>query len=111
MDGRTDVQDDDLIFVSKSSMPKLRLKKAAAGDGRPDVGARARKPSKPPPKEVLICGWRPKWNKAPSHLRKRVEELSSSLSPGSTIVFMNSLPKVCAWLCMRASVRARVRAC
>lgn len=41
------------------------------------------------PKNVLVCGWRGRWDKDHTLLTSLVEEMSRGIPPGSTITFLN----------------------
>ncbi len=79
---------DRLIFVSKESLPS-----SAIYDGSSSSVANVVEgghESAPRRADLLVCGWRAKWDKSTTHLRDRIDDLAQQLTPGpSNIVFMN----------------------
>jgi len=83
---RTIKENDSLIFVSTKAMPAL-----ASG-----ITPEPLKESKPATSydcerdavRLLVCGWRPEWNK-PSRFGRRVELICQGLPANSSITFLN----------------------
>ena len=78
---------DRLIFVSKSSAPSSAINKRSSSLANIVEGSHESAPRRA---DILVCGWRDKWNKSTTHLRDRIDDLAQQLTPGpSNIVFMN----------------------
>ncbi len=86
---------DRLIFVAPTSMPSSAHTPEQPHAPASDPGARAaRSPGARRQVDILVCGWRDKWQAAtPEHLFERIDDLAQTLTPGpATVVFLNQVP-------------------
>ena len=50
---------------------------------------KATKAAPAPPKNILLLGWRPEWNGDAHRFMNRINDISESLEPGSTVTCVN----------------------
>ena len=87
--------DDHLIFISKTSTPLVSQISADRADFAAEAAALALATtdddasSRVPTKNVLVCGWRQEWDKAPARFTDRCRDIIGGLGPESTITTFN----------------------
>eukprot|EP00930_Biecheleria_cincta_P072169 TRINITY_DN5960_c0_g1_i1.p1 TRINITY_DN5960_c0_g1~~TRINITY_DN5960_c0_g1_i1.p1 ORF type:complete len:921 (-),score=177.43 TRINITY_DN5960_c0_g1_i1:454-3216(-) len=91
------LQPDDLvIFVGLRSMPTYdRQGSELAIEYKAEAMTVKKRESQQilPKKNIMVCGWRQIWSLQRKRFAKRVEDLTTVIASGSTVVFVNQVPQ------------------
>ena len=93
-------ENDLLIFIGPRSNPKHDIKMVDTMNGYLSTARNLMEQYNPQGKKdqdtlthVLICGWRPVWEESSERFRRRVVDLMTHRSHGSTITLLNGVEK------------------